>query len=187
MPPKCKFTKEEIIKAALSIARQHGIESVTARAVGAELNSSSKVIFSTFNSMDELQKEVLNSAKCIYNNYLNNEMKSGKYPAYKASGMAYIRFAQEEKELFKLLFMRDRTDENVNNDYEEVKPIVNIIMKNTGLCEKVAYMIHLEMWIYVHGIATMVATSYLDWKWEDISQMLTNCYEGTRKRYMEGK
>ena len=165
MPPKCKFTKEEIVEAALSITKQHGIGAVTARAVGTELNSSPKVIFSTFENMEELQKGVIN----------------------KASGMAYIRFAKEEKELFKLLFMRDRSGETINNDDEEIKPIIKIIMNNTGLCEKSAYMMHLEMWVYVHGIATMVATSYLDWKWEDISRMLTDCYEGTRKRYMEGK
>ena len=187
MPPKCKFTKEEIVEAALSITKQHGIGAVTARAVGTELNSSPKVIFSTFENMEELQKGVINKASCIYRDYLNCEMESGKYPTYKASGMAYIRFAKEEKELFNLMFMRDRSGETINNDDEEIKPIIKIIMNNTGLCEKSAYMMHLEMWVYVHGIATMVATSYLDWKWEDISRMLTDCYEGTRKRYMEGK
>ena len=38
-------------------------------------------------------------------------MSAGQYPPYKASGMAYIRFAREQRELFKLLFMRDRTNE----------------------------------------------------------------------------
>ena len=33
------------------------------------------------------------------------------YPPYKAMGMGYIRFAAEERELFRLLFMRDRSGE----------------------------------------------------------------------------
>ena len=39
------------------------------------------------------------------------------------------------------------------------------------------------MWIYVHGIATMCATSYLDWDKDMISRMLTDAYEGMRLRY----
>ncbi len=34
---------------------------------------------------------------------MRKEVESGEYPACK--GMAYIRFAKEEKELFKLLYM----------------------------------------------------------------------------------
>ena len=46
-------------------------------------------------------------------------------------------------------------------------------------------MFHLEMWIYVHGIAVMVATSYLDWDWEMISEMMTDAYQGMRERYQK--
>ena len=35
--------------------------------------------------------------------YMQREVESGEFPAYKANGMAYIRYAKEEKELFKLL------------------------------------------------------------------------------------
>ena len=64
-------------------------------------------------------------------------MAAGKYPVYKASGMAYIRFAKEERELFKLLFMRDRTGEKIAED-EEIRPIIQIIMENTGWSEQKA-------------------------------------------------
>ena len=187
MPPKVKVTREDIINTAVDIVRKSGCETLNARNLAAVLNCSTQPVFSNFATMDELRFAVVDKANEICTEYINREIESGEYPAYKASGMAYIRFAKEEKELFKLLFMRDRSGETINNDDEEIKPIIKIIMNNTGLCEKSAYMMHLEMWVYVHGIATMVATSYLDWKWEDISRMLTDCYEGTRKRYMEGK
>ena len=45
MPPKCKFTKEEIIEAALEMVKADGIEAVTARALGAKLGTSSKPVF----------------------------------------------------------------------------------------------------------------------------------------------
>ena len=65
----------------------------------------------------------------LYQNYLKEDMASGKYPPYKASGMAYIRFAKEEKELFRLLFMRDRSHESIE-DKEENKPLIELIQQN---------------------------------------------------------
>lgn len=183
MSPKCKFTREEIINTALSITRESGISAVTARAVGARLSSSSKVIFSLFQNMEELQAEVMKAADRLYQDFLKEDMSSGKYPPYKGSGMAYIRFAREERELFKLLFMRDRTGEKIGDGKEELKPILELVQKSTGLSEDDAYMFHLEMWIYVHGIATMAATSYLEWDSELTSRVLTDAYEGLKYRY----
>ena len=113
-------------------------------------------------------------------------MQSGKYPVYKASGIAYIRFAKEETELFKLLFMRNRSEDLIQQG-AEIQELIQIIMKNTGLSEQEAYLFHLEMWVYVHGIATMIATSYLPWDWETISRMMTDGYQGLRMRYCGGK
>ena len=183
MPPKCKFTKEEVVQAALDMTREGGINSVTARALGERLGSSSRPIFSLFQSMQEVQQEVIHAANALYQDYLKRNMTAGEYPVYKASGVAYIRFAKEEKELFKLLFMRDRSTEQIKDDPNELKLLIEIIMKNTGLSEQDAYMFHLEMWVYVHGIATMITTSYLEWHWDTISQMLTDGYEGLKERY----
>ena len=188
MPPKFKFTKEEIINAALDLTRENGISSVTARRLGEKLGSSAKPIFSLFKNMEEVQGEVLKKADNLYNSYLREGMDKGKFPPYKASGMAYIRFAMEEKELFKLLFMRDRSHEKISEQNEEIKPLIELIMKNTGSSEEEAYLFHLELWIYVHGIATMMATSYLEWDINFISKVLTDGYVGLKYRYSrEGK
>jgi AcrR family transcriptional regulator len=187
VPPKCKFTREEVAKAALKITREKGISAVTARAVGAKLGSSPKVIFSLFKNMEELHMELVKYAGLIYQKFLQEDMSQGKYPPYKASGMAYIRFAKEEKELFKLLFMRDRSNEKETEDNGEVKPIIKIIQKNVGISEEQAYMFHLEMWVIVHGIATMVATNYLGWEPDLISKVLTDGYNGLKLTYQGGK
>ena len=100
MPPKFKFTREEIISSALDVTRKNGIQGLTARALANELGCSVKPIFGLFKNMEEVQTEVILSAANLYYKYLQEEMTSGKYPPYKASGMGYIRFAKEEKELF---------------------------------------------------------------------------------------
>ncbi len=188
MPPNFKFTKEEILKSALDIIREKGMSALTARSLAAKLGCSVKPIFGLFRNMEEVQQGVFLAANSMYQNYLQEDMSKGEYPPYKASGIAYIRFAKEEKELFKLLFMRDRSNEEEKQDNEEIKQIIELIKKNTGLDKEDAYLFHIEMWLYVHGIATMIATSYLDWDIEFISKALTDGYIGLKYRYCkEGK
>ena len=187
MPPKFKFTRDEITNAALNVTRKNGIFGLTARALAAGLGCSVKPIFGLFKNMEEVGQEVFIASDLLYQNYLREDMAKGKYSPYKASGMAYIRFAKEERELFKLLFMRDRSREKIEENKEEIKPLMQLIQQNLGISEDEAYLFHLEMWLYVHGIATMIATSYLDWDDEFISRVLTDAYMGLKYRYTEGK
>ena len=58
-----------------------------------------------------------------------------------------------------------------------------MVRGNTGLDDSDAKLFHLEMWAYVHGIAAMFATGYLDLDWDLVSKMLTDAYQGLRKQY----
>ncbi len=187
MPPKFKFTKDEITSAALKVTRRAGLSGLTARALAAELGCSVKPIFGLFKNMEEVQQEVIKAADALFQSYLKEDMDKGKYPPYKASGMAYIRFAREEKELFKLLFMRDRSVEKIEENEEEIRPLLQIIQKGTGMSEQEAYTFHIEMWIFVHGMATMIATDYLDLDEAYISKVLTDAYQGIRSRFKKGQ
>lgn len=184
MPPKFKFTREQIVAAALEVTRKNGITGLTARGLAAELGSSAKPIFGLFQNMEEVQREVVSAANTLYQSYIKKGMADSKFPPYKASGIAYIQFAKEEKKLFKLLFMRDRTDEKIEENREEIRPILDLIMKNLGIDENEAYFFHLELWLYVHGIATMIATNYLEWDIEFIDKALTDAYQGLKNRYV---
>jgi len=183
MPPKVKVTKEEIIHTAVTIVRNSGAQAINARNVAAALNCSTQPVFSNFATMEELRLAVVEQADSLCQAYMRREMESGKYPAYKASGMAYIRFAKEEKELFKLLYMRDRSGELIPEGAGLTDEMQTMVQNNTGLDETDAKLFHLEMWAYVHGIATMFATGYLDLEWELVSRMLTDAYQGLRKQY----
>lgn len=187
MPRPNLFTKDNIIDASLEIMRREGPDGITARAVAEKLNTSTKPIFSLFSSMDEVKSETLERAYSIYLKAIEDAMKEGKYPPYKASGMAYIAFARKEKELFKVLFMRDRTGETTETKDEDIAPLINLIMKNVGLTEEEARFFHLEMWITVHGIASMIATSYLTLDEETVSMILSDSYLGLRLHYEEKK
>lgn len=187
MPPKFKFSRTQVISAALEIVQNEGMGGLTARALASRLGSSAKPIFGLFKNMEEVQQEVIKAANTIYQSYLSNDISAGKYPPYKASGMAYVRFAREKRELFKLLFMCDRSSENIKEDRESILPLLDMIQKNLGIGEDEAYLFHLEMWIYVHGIATMIATSYLDWDDAFVSRVLTDAYIGLKIQFTEEK
>ena len=183
MPPKVKISKEKIIEAAISLIRNGGVEAVNARTLAAALGCSTQPIFSNFETMEALQNEVLARAHQIYMDFLKNEAERKQYPEYKAFGMAYIRFAKEEKELFKLLFMRSRKGKNLAPTADFNESVQMIMQKNEIKCKEKAELIHLEIWSCVHGIATMFATSFLELDWEFISNMLTDVYLGITARH----
>ena len=184
MPPKIKVTKEEIMNAAVDIVRREGAQALNARNIAAALDCSTQPVFSNFATMDLLRMAVVQKADGLCRDYMQREMESGQYPAYKANGMAYIRFAKEEKELFKLLYMRDRSGELIPEDTELTGSMEKIVQENTGLAGNDVKLFHLEMWAYVHGIATMFATGFLDLEWQLVSQMLTDAYQGLCKRHI---
>lgn len=186
MPPKVKVSREAIVDAALDILRKSGEPGLNARTVAAALNCSTQPVFSNFSTMEQLRFAVLEKAYGLYQDYIQKEIHAGKYPEYKASGMAYIRFAREEKQLFRLLFMRDRSTEPHSNHSAEDPVMEQLVQNHTGLNSQHARLFHLEMWAFVHGIATMFVTGFFDPDWELVSQMLTDAYQGLRKQY-EGK
>lgn len=183
MPPKVKITKEDIITAAIQLVRANGASALNARGIAAFLNCSTQPVFSNFASMVDLEQETINTAYQMYLDFIKNEAESGKYPKYKAFGMAYIRFAKEERELFKLLFMRDRTGEDLSpsTDFEAS---VQMIMEGCSVPRETAALMHMEIWSCVHGFAVMIATSFLPLDTGSVSDMISDVYHGLRTRHI---
>ncbi len=181
MPPKVKITREEILDTALSLLRESGESAINARSLATAIGCSTQPIFSNFESMELLREGVIEHVYLRYLSFIEKELATGKYPPYKAYGMAYIRFAKEEKELFKLLFMRDRTGEDfsLSPDFEAS---VRMIMEANRISRETATLMHMEMWTCVHGIATILATAFLSLDEELISRMMTDVYQGVRSR-----
>lgn len=183
MAPRVKITREEIVEAAIGLVRQRGEAALNARNIAASLNCSTQPVFSNFSSMEELRMEVIGAADRLCNQYIKKEVEGGAYPAYKATGMGYIRFAKEERELFKLLYMRDRSQEVVPKEMELDDEMEGLLHDNTGLAGAEAELFHLEMWAFVHGIATMFATGFLKLDWELVGKILTDAYQGIKRQF----
>lgn len=182
MPPKVKITKEDILSAAVQLVREEGAEALSARTLAGRLGCSTQPIFSNFPNMDALHQAVLAKAYEIYVERTFSAMDSGRYPPYKASGMAYIEFAVQEPQLFRLLYMRDRSGEEYINDTAESERIVELMMQSNGLSSESAHRLHNDLWVVVHGLAAMYATGFEAYHEEKASAMLSEIYFGVLER-----
>lgn len=187
MPRSYMFTKEQVLDAAIQLTREKGFAAVSARSLGERLGTTSRPIFNHFENMADVQRGIIGAANELYQSFREKEMASGRYVPYKASGMAYIRFAKEEKELFKLLFMRDRSQASVKENPEEMDALIGLIARQVSIDREAAKIFYLEMWAYTHGIASMIATGFYDWDEPLVSRALTDVYEGLKHRYENGE
>lgn len=186
MPPRVKVSREEIVQAAVALVRQDGPQALNARALARQLGTSTQPIFSNFSSMEALRCEVDHYADALYRQFLQDELALNRYPPYKASGMAYIHFAQQERELFSLQFLRNRKGETpANGDSSTYRTVIAMVESGTCLDTVAAERLHLEMWACVHGIASMLASSYLELSDTLISEILTDVYQGLLYRFRE--
>lgn len=187
MPPNAKFKKEEIIAAALSIVRKQGFDALTARALAAKLGSSARPIFTVFQSMEEVQTEVIATAREQYNNYVKEALSQSKdVHRFKCVGEQYIKFAISEPKLFQILFMKEQEDMPnftnilpvIESNYEE---ILSSIEEEYGLNRSTSQRIYQHLWVYTHGIATLCATKMCCFTKEEISSMMTEIFKSILK------
>ena len=175
MPPKPKFTKEEIVAAALELVSEKGIEALTARELGVRLGSSARPIFTVFNSMEEVQEEVRAAALKRFENYAEKAMHYT--PVFKQVGMQMILFAMEEPKLYQLVYMSENagaTDfEGIVERLGDVAQLcVDVIQRDYGLSKNDAKALFEHVWIYTFGIGALCATGMCRFSQEEIIQML---------------
>lgn len=105
MPPKPKFTREEIVQTALDVVSRKGVEALTAKKLGDALGSSARPIFTVFTSMKEVQDAVRAAAMRRFESFA--EQKLPGMPLFKQVGMRMVLFGAREPKLYQLLFMQE--------------------------------------------------------------------------------
>ena len=178
MARKETITKDEILNAAFQITRENGFAQVSARTLAAKAGCSTQPIFRVYKNMEELGVELFEKAIAFFNDYYLNFPKKSETP-FVNLGLAYIRFAQEERQLFELLFMAQNRHGkslydllNGKNGWV-VKEINNA--KFYG-CKDPSGMF-MRMWIFIHGSACMSLTGDYDLQEEDTIKLLEESYQ----------
>lgn len=182
MPPKAKYTKEEIINKALEMTRKNGISSVVARELAKELGMSSSPIFTAFKSMKELQMEVRKAAMQEFEAYVHDAVNYA--PAFKYVGIKMIEFAMKEPKLFQLLYMCEHDESQtyemlINELGDTVEICLEIMQKDYTLNRQEAELLFRQVWLHTFGICVLVAGKVCHFSHKAISQMLSVEFQGT--------
>lgn len=159
MPPSIKTTKEEIVRAAFEIVREQGAEALSVRAVAKALGCSTQPVMYHFGSIAELKKEVYIMADNYHTRYITTPDPASPMQGV---GLAYIRFAREEKHLFRFLFQSDAfaqrsLDELIAAD--ELTPVLEAISRSAHISVEQARSVFRVLFLLVHGYASMFANN----------------------------
>lgn len=181
MPRKEKITKKELAKAAFNLARKQGAQEVTARKLAAFAGCSTQPIFRLYENMDEVLGDVVEQAIEFFDRFYDNYPKSQSSP-FVNLGLAYISFAEKEKNLFCMMFLSEKRNgkslyELLNGKKGNV--MVEINKAKSEEC-KDPEGLFMKMWILIHGIACMTVTGDYDLSITETVQQLVDAYRAFR-------
>lgn len=181
MPPKAKFTKEQIIQAAVDVTREQGISALTAREVGKQLGTSSTPVFVAFENMEDLKQEVFKEVERQYSQFINEGLNYT--PVFKAFGLRMIEYAKEYPNLFKVLFMNS-TESNMNYDnmimnFPAADICIKAIKEQTELDDSQVELLFKQTLINGLGICYLVSSNTCGFTDEQLDEYLGLSYMGT--------
>lgn len=188
MPPKAKFTREQIIKAAVDVTREQGISAVTAREVGKQLGTSSTPVFVAFESMSDLKQEVYNSVKNDFYHFLCLGLE--QTPAFKGFGIRMIEYAREYPNLFAAVHMNFTAD-NINYDDMTTNMMgadecVEAIKRQTGFSDEDAVRMFRQVLISGFGICYLVSSKTCEFTQQQLDEYLGVAYAGSLMAIKKG-
>ena len=175
MPPSVKFTKEEIVNAALQVVREKGAAALTTRQIAAVLGVSTRPIFTYFQNMQQVQEAVRQAAQALYHSYIKKGLE--QVHPFIGLGEQYIRFATQEPELYRLLFL-PLAPGSENKAMEEMERTQNLVLdflqQIYQLDEAAAKRFFRDVWLVAHSLAALIVTNCCPYAPEEIRQILTS-------------
>lgn len=151
------------------------MEKLSNRELAKKLKSSIRPIYYQFENADEMQKDLYKKIEKYFYEFLLDNMDDS-IPKYKQVGINYIKFAKKEKKLFQILFMNEAglaPDAFVAQEKEDYKEIEKLIKISTNLEDRDIKKFHTKMWIFAHGIATLVANNTISLTDKQIEELLS--------------
>ncbi len=179
MPPKEKVSKAKVSSTAFEMTREYGFSEVTARKLADRLGCSTQPIFRAYENMEELRTELFYmSADDLIGRMVSAK---GKSPAYVHLALSYIDFAVSERNLFELIASVDdfgtRTiSEFLKDDRGSV--IFSKISSGMNGSEARKQELFTMFWMFVHGMASLIAGNRVSFSDKQIRTYITKAYEG---------
>lgn len=179
MPPQKRIFRQDILQAASSLVREQGPQALSVRNLAKKMGCSTQPIYSVFENMEALQEELM---AYVREQYLRADASS-----YKQVALSFLHFAQREKNLFCLVYLRQRrAGETIFEDPNQSETIRKL-GASLEISPQTATEMHRRMQYYCYSMAVMMATGYLDFTEEEISQELTEYYRIILSYYKQVK
>jgi len=154
MPPKTVFTREDVIQAAFDVVEYQGMQGLTVRKVARELKSSTAPVYSNFESMGELEREVVRRAKDLLLSYTRRPYTER---VFLNMGTGYAIFAREHSKLFSAIFLERGDFKYIIDEFLNSlgKEMINDT-RFTAMSAERRDALLVKMWIFTHGLATLI-------------------------------
>ena len=176
MPPKPKFSREDIVDAALAVISEKDADALTAREVARQLGCSTRPIFTAFKDMDELKNEVrLLAAKNVAQSSFESMLQSH---SFLDAEIRAIRFAMEYPNLYKLVFLtgngpKDTIDELLVDTAVPTSRYAEFFQQEYGLDAVEAELLFSHAWIFTLGLGALCATKRYTFTQDELRRMLS--------------
>lgn len=180
MPPKARITREMIINAGLAIIRENGEESLNVRKIASVLGCSTQPVMYSYSSVEKLREDILKRAGEFHIEYIMKKSSERSAPML-GIGLNYIRFAQEERNLFRFLFQSGNYTGNSFGDMMSENaptPVLDSLRMQTGITSQQAIEVFEILFACVHGFASFIANNALAYDEEYFSRILTELFQG---------
>ena len=174
MPRRPQFSKEDIVAAGLRIVRRGGFESVSARALGKELGTSSSPMFTMFKDMNEVTSAIKSAAEELFIDYMGGV--TDYFPAFKEFGMRLVAFSKEEPNIFLMLFLGKDSRPEVAEKI--ARGCLGSARQGYDLSPEQIDLLFWQMWPVACGIAALCVKHPEDFPEEAVSKTLSYHFTG---------
>ena len=178
MPKKPTTTKEAMIEGAFQMIRDKGHEFLTARNLAAFLGCSTQPIMYQFPNLDTLKDLTYQKADAFHSEYLLAGADLLDI------GLRYIRFAEEEPQLFRFLFQSGRFSGSSLEELirsPETAGVLAAVSSEEGLPAEAAAAFFEPLAAIVHGYASLIANNAMRYDPEAIRRALITIAEGLER------
>ncbi len=158
MPPKTRFSQEEIINAAFEVVRSGGMDALSARSIARQLNASTQPIYSYLKSMKDLKEKITEKAFALLLSY-----ETQKHTGHAGTDRSINNVLFAKKEFHVWRFLYDPRNHSLVSPFFE-KRLADVVKEMDSYegrlsredKEKYFYIV----WFFLYGLSSTINNIY---------------------------
>jgi AcrR family transcriptional regulator len=165
--------KKEILSVAKKLFTEKGFEATSIRAIAEKIEYSPATIYLYYKDKNEIVHALHTEGfKLLVSHFEVLGHISNPFERLKGMGRAYMQFAMQHPDIYKLLFVMKEPLEHVANCFEEWDEgdrAFDILLKTVGECQKAGYfkkfdqtLLSFVIWSTMHGLCTLRTSGHME-------------------------